>query len=509
MTTTFRRGRDFRAYVQDSLATREGASAPARDRLALARAWTAGWAARWKTPEGGGFRLFDRGPFVSLLTRLSFRTAPPRPDSDEAATPERAGAEALRARRAEARDRPSRPTPAERGPSPIGFSSEVDAGSRKENASKQESRSFDCFHETIKRSSRDFEASRREIAAVQARLDAQPEKRPAPADATQQWTAELAREYRREFHPVEAARRPAPEPAADKDPAAAKGAAKAFFLAGKAAWTAGRVLEPVARFLSRRSAPILKVAAVGLAILGAAGFLAQWPERGAGGEPSPTASKSSETAAPRSAWLEIQKPLRLYDLTAPQFVREKRVYTARRHSTGGGREDALTFGEFTGDGPFLRLSIYRHGAEKTADAAFFVDMARRAAQLGLGLGRATIAQTQPTRFGDFETAALTMTEGRAARDNCRGFRFSATQLGLSMAGFACGAGDESVGAGELACLIDRLDLVSAGEDRALRDFFAGAQARGPRGCPEAASAPAKNRPGGAKGLQENRASGVF
>ena len=70
-------------------------------------------------------------------------------------------------------------------------------------------------------------------------------------------------------------------------------------------------------------------------------------------------------------------------------------------------------------------------------------MARRAAQLGLSLGRANNAETQATRLGDAETAALTLTEGRVARDNCRGFRFSAAQLGLTLAGFACGAGQEA------------------------------------------------------------------
>ena len=158
----------------------------------------------------------------------------------------------------------------------------------------------------------------------------------------------------------------------------------------------------------------------------------------------------------------------------------------------------LTFGEFAGTGPFLRVSVYRHGSEKSADAAYFVDMARRAAQLGLSLGRANNAETQATRLGDIETAALTLTEGRVARDNCRGFRFSAAQLGLTLAGFACGAGQEAVSGGDLACLLDRLDLVSAGEDRALRDFFAAAQARGARGCVELGASPTKKQ---SKGLQ--------
>ena len=48
----------------------------------------------------------------------------------------------------------------------------------------------------------DLEVSRREIEAVQARLDA----RAAPRDPDEKWAADLAREYRREFHPIEAGR---------------------------------------------------------------------------------------------------------------------------------------------------------------------------------------------------------------------------------------------------------------------------------------------------------------
>ena len=327
-----------------------------------------------------------------------------------------------------------------------------------------------------------LEQSRREIEAVQARLDARPGEPVAPRHSRERWAAELAREYRREFHPLEAASEPAPT-AVEVDPTAAEGAAAAFFVAGKAAWRVGLFLEPAVRFISAHSAPILKVAAVDLAIVGAAGFLAQWPRSGGGDEAALDAPARATTAAPRPAWVEIQKPFRLFDLAAPQLAREKRLYTARRHNTGGGREDVLTFGEFAGTGPFLRVSVYRHGSEKSADAAYFVDMARRAAQLGLSLGRANNAETQATRFGDVETAALTLTEGRVARDNCRGFRFSAAQLGLTLAGFACGAGQEAVSGGDLACLLDRLDLVSAGEDRALRDFFAAAQARGRAAAP--------------------------
>jgi len=456
LTTTFRRGSDFRAYVQDSLAARgkpgeRGPSAPDSLRARIGGAAGAALRESFSAAAAGLSSLVAAANAV-----LRRQAASPTTDEDEPPPPE-----ALRSRRAQAR--------------PSQQSSQAAAPSRKLN----------------------LEQSRREIEAVQARLDARPGETVAPRNSRERWAAELAREYRREFHPLEAASEPAPA-AVEDNPTAADGAAAAFFVAGKAAWRVGLFLKPAARFISAHSAPILKVAAVGLAIVGAAGFLAQWPRSGERDEAALDAPAQATTAAPRPAWVEIQKPFRLFDLAAPQLAHEKRLYTARRHNTGGGREDVLTYGEFAGTDPFLRVSVYRHGSEKSADAAYFVDMARRAAQLGLSLGRANTAETQATRFGDIETAALTLTEGRVARDNCRGFRFSAAQLGLTLAGFACGAGQEAVSGGDLACLLDRLDLVSAGEDRALRDFFAAAQARGARGCVESGSSPTKKQ---SKGLQ--------
>jgi hypothetical protein len=489
LTPTFRRGSDFRAYVQDSLSA-QGKPGAAK------RAWAPALQARIVAKLGA---LVEGRPGAAMREALRKRVAGAparvfalavsassrlRPRSETAVREEAPTAtdEPVRARRAQAREAQGRGGNDLGGQEPF---QEPPLDRPRPRKPGSEPRPTDA------RKKLNLELSRREIEAVQARLDA----RAAPRDPEEKWTADLAREYRREFHPIEAGRATSAAPGeAGDDRTAADGAAAALFLAGKAAWRAGLVLDPIFRFLAAYSAPILKVAAVGLVVVGAGGLLAQWPGSDRGDDVVLSASKPPQAGAQRAVWLEIPKPLRLYDLAAPSLAREKRLYAARRHTTGGGREDVLTFGEFDGAGPFFRLSVYRHGTEKTADAAFFVDMARRAAQLGLSLGRADVAQTQATRFGDFETAALTMTEGGVTREACRGFRFSAAQLGLTIAGFSCGADDDAVSGGALACLVNRLDLITSGEDRALRDFFGAAQTRGARGCAEPASAPVKRRP---------------
>jgi hypothetical protein len=244
-------------------------------------------------------------------------------------------------------------------------------------------------------------------------------------------------------------------------------------LAGEIARRSRRFLKRAWRKASRHDAAL---AGAVLALVAAAGLPDQRAEPRAD-FPPPAAAES----IPAAVWTEIPRPQRLYDLAATP---DALAYKARRHATGGGREDMLTFGAFAGPGAYLRLSLYRHGSEPSAEASFFVDMARRAAPLGLGLGRVESPQDQDTKFGDFETAALTLIEGSLTRDNCRGFRFSAANPGLAIAGFACGAGEEPMLGGDFACLINRLTLTSAERDHALRDFFAAAQRRGQSGCPK-------------------------
>jgi hypothetical protein len=248
--------------------------------------------------------------------------------------------------------------------------------------------------------------------------------------------------------------------------------------------------RPVARFVHTKRNLVVKAVAIAVISLAAAGLLAQFPVA------SPL--REAPSPPPTPLWLDIAKPVPIYGLSAPPLAHEKLVYEARRHSTGGGREDSLTFGEFAGKRPFLRLSVYRHGAEKVgaekagaekaADVSFFVDMARRAAPLGLSLDHVQLEQAQPTRFGDLETAALTLSEKSLARENCRGFRLVRPAPGLTLAGFACAEDAEPMSAQDLACLVDSLDLLAANADRPLRDFFGSVKARKMGSCGEIAPA---------------------
>ncbi len=292
------------------------------------------------------------------------------------------------------------------------------------------------------------------------------------------WSAELAREYREEFLPPRPERR-----LAAQTPEETPGRAGALFSrAGRALWLSVSLFRPLIRPLARMffagSGLFAKVAVAGIALLAGTDLLEQWRQ-------TSQVHEQSAPAAARDAWIEIGRPYELYDLPARQLAHEKLAYSARRHATGGGREDTLTFGRFgTQARAFLRLSVYRHGAEMIMDAPFYVAMARSSAPLGLSVSNVRLEQAQPTRFGEMEQAALILADKSGSRTNCRGFRLVRDEPGLTLSGLACAAGEETMSAPDLACLVDRLDLLAAGSDRPLRDFFGAAAARNVQGCDE-------------------------
>jgi hypothetical protein len=172
---------------------------------------------------------------------------------------------------------------------------------------------------------------------------------------------------------------------------------------------------------------------------------------------------------PPPAWTDVVRPIQLFDIETPELAKLAQSYTERRHQTGGGRQDVLTFG--TPDAAaYLRLTVYREGSEATAPAPFFVDMARRAAEAGLSVAKSQPPQAQATRFGSFEMAELTLLRDATPTAPCLGFRMSAPAAHLQMSGLACGTPARSPEA--LGCVLEHLDMAAAGDDRALIGYFA-------------------------------------
>ena len=191
---------------------------------------------------------------------------------------------------------------------------------------------------------------------------------------------------------------------------------------------------------------------------------------------------------PPPAWLDIVKPVQVFSLQASELANLPMVYSARRRSTGGGREDVLAFGTLAGDKPALRLRIFRAETGATPAPPLYVAVARQAAEAGLSVGRSGLPDLMNTRFGPFEIADIVLTRGPQAEAprvgtmaTCGGFRLVNERPGLTITGLACGGADPWPRK-PLACLLDRLDLASGGDDGQLIDFFAATELKRDGAC---------------------------
>ena len=198
---------------------------------------------------------------------------------------------------------------------------------------------------------------------------------------------------------------------------------------------------------------------------------------------------------PRHEWVEIVKPFQLYAMPSPAFGTEPAQFSARRHSSDGSRIDALTYGtREPGQGNWLRIEISRSPNAGQAQIPLYVELARQASRAGGSIARSGLPVQIATRFGPAETASVQVAHGERYTA-CIGFRIGRQAPGVELAGIACGTPARPINQQTLACTLDRLDLLSSGEDKALGHFFAERELQRGRDCPAARTAQTLDRPG--------------
>ena len=201
--------------------------------------------------------------------------------------------------------------------------------------------------------------------------------------------------------------------------------------------------------------------------------------------------RSFATETPAQGWTEINHPIALYDLSGTEFAKLPRTARARRHQPDGAREDMLTFGAPGSAKPFLRLSVLRTTGHLAA--AQDVTGSDRAEPLADDLARLADAGDESvtalhgeaaisTRLGIMTVADLRLRDDGVPTP-CLGFRgFPGGSDGLRILGFACGVAGKPIERAALACMIDRIDLLSAGDDRRLRAIFVAAERESASSC---------------------------
>jgi hypothetical protein len=197
--------------------------------------------------------------------------------------------------------------------------------------------------------------------------------------------------------------------------------------------------------------------------------------------PNPGDASAPESVTPptamKPAFVPVMRPLRLFALEAPEFTKVSVNYEAIRSTMGDGREDDLSFGEVVNtDAPFMRIGVYRAGSEASEPAPFAVDLTRRAAAVGLSVAKIRQSEPMHPKFGDMQTADIKLS-GKGVERPCIAYRRAVASEPLRIAGWYCAPIDGFAGRASLSCLIDRLNLISAGADTALRDSFVAAERR--------------------------------
>ncbi len=170
-------------------------------------------------------------------------------------------------------------------------------------------------------------------------------------------------------------------------------------------------------------------------------------------------------------WVRIPRPIALFGLESPELDRQSPVYEARRSQDGMQREDVLTFGAFSEAKPHLLLRLVTDRGEDPLSQPFLITLMRDTAARGMSVLRSGAPTGIETKFGLVETSDATMSDGETSRA-CIGFRHRGGESHLAMSGWWCGGEKRPADRQQLICLIDRLDLLSAGEDQALRAVFA-------------------------------------
>lgn len=188
---------------------------------------------------------------------------------------------------------------------------------------------------------------------------------------------------------------------------------------------------------------------------------------------SMTGSLQETTPRPRAPeWTNIRRAGTTFALAIDELDGQPVKLLARRDLNSQAREDQLQAGSLQVDQSFVRIALKR--LDSSAATGFFVDLSRYAGESGLSIARSAQAVPVSSKFGVLEAADVMLSDGGAAR-NCLAFRHMADGVSFSFRGWLCGTTKRPADRQQLSCLIDRVNLLSSGEDRQLRAYFSKAE----------------------------------
>jgi hypothetical protein len=176
--------------------------------------------------------------------------------------------------------------------------------------------------------------------------------------------------------------------------------------------------------------------------------------------------------APVVEWVQVAKPFPAFSLPMSELAESGYDYALRRHASGGGRQDILTWGQLTGAAPHLMVEIYRPVAELAGFDSAEREIATRL--LGTKVGALKPAGEMETKFGTMSLVEFSF--DKPVRQ-CLGFVHAYKDPRLQILGWHCTGGSAPVEHDLTACALDRLTLLAAGSEPKVRELFARAELR--------------------------------
>lgn len=179
------------------------------------------------------------------------------------------------------------------------------------------------------------------------------------------------------------------------------------------------------------------------------------------------------TPLPTSPWTAAEKPYPAFELLMPEFNGSPSNYAILRRSTDNARKDVMTWGEPAVRGPYAMVEIFRPGPK----AESFLDAS---SEIAARLIDDTVADdVKPageidSKFGPMPLVDFAIAPNGHLR-RCLGFARAFDNPLMQIAGWSCSSGAEVVDRANVACMIDRLTMVSA--DTQTAAFFARAEVK--------------------------------
>lgn len=193
-------------------------------------------------------------------------------------------------------------------------------------------------------------------------------------------------------------------------------------------------------------------------------------------------SIDTDGTAPGPAWRIASHSHPAFALSLPDYPGKSISYTILRHPEGG-RKDILRWTD-EGGRPVAELEIYRLGGE--FHAALPADSAVAAPMPHLGRPEPENAGLIDSKFG---TVALLRQAGGLGAGACLGFFKTIDDPAVRISGWSCQGDTLPAQRIAIACMLNRLTLLTSGNDPKMAELFARAELkRG--GCGASAAPPA-------------------